>query len=84
MTNQELRALPEGIRAAKTALTDKTWSQHKLAIALSITRQPGSKFFAGEPVSRSCFVQICQQLNYIIQDFLNCSVENESTKTLLT
>jgi len=62
MTSQGLRASQEGIRAAKTALTDKTWSQHKLAAALGITRQPVSKFFAGEPVSRSCFVQICQQL----------------------
>ncbi|WP_445632940.1 Histidine kinase [Nostoc sp. DSM 114161] len=62
MTSQGLKASPEGIRAAKTALTDKTWSQHKLAAALGITRQPVSKFFAGESVSRSCFVQICQQL----------------------
>ncbi|MBD2595392.1 NACHT domain-containing NTPase [Nostoc spongiaeforme FACHB-130] len=62
MTSQGLRASSEGIRAAKTALTDKTLSQHKLAIALGITRQPVSKFFAGEPVSRSCFVQICQHL----------------------
>ncbi|MBD6618361.1 NACHT domain-containing NTPase [Komarekiella sp. 'clone 1'] len=62
MASQGLRASPEGIRAAKTALTDKTWSQHKLAAALGITRQPVSKFFAGESVSRTCFVQICQQL----------------------
>ncbi|MBE9006595.1 NACHT domain-containing NTPase [Fortiea sp. LEGE XX443] len=62
MTSQGLRASSEGIRVAKTALTDKTLSQHKLATALGITRQPVSKFFAGEPVSRSCFVQICQHL----------------------
>jgi predicted NACHT family NTPase len=62
MASQGLRASPEGIRAAKTALIDKTWSQHKLAAALGITRQPVSKFFAGESVSRTCFVQICQQL----------------------
>ncbi len=62
MTSQGLRASPEGIRAAKTALIDKTWSQHKLAAAVGITRQPVAKFFAGESVSRSCFVQICQQL----------------------
>lgn len=55
MTSQGLRASPEGIRAAKTALTDKTLTQQKLAAALGITRQPVSKFFAGEPVSRSCF-----------------------------
>lgn len=62
MTSQGLRATSEGIRAAKTALIDKTLSQHRLATALGITRQPVSKFFAGEPVSRSCFVQICQYL----------------------
>ncbi|QLE58005.1 NACHT domain-containing NTPase [Nostoc sp. TCL26-01] len=62
MTSQGLRASSEGIRAAKTALTDKTLSQQKLAATIGITRQPVSKFFAGEPVSRSCFVQICQQL----------------------
>lgn len=62
MASQGLRASPEGIKAAKTALTDKTLSQYKLAAALGITRQPVSKFFAGESVSRSCFVQICQQL----------------------
>ncbi|WGV27439.1 NACHT domain-containing protein [Halotia branconii] len=62
MTSQGLRASPEGIRTAKIALTDKTLSQHKLAVSLGITRQPVSKFFAGEPVSRNCFVQICQQL----------------------
>jgi predicted NACHT family NTPase len=62
MTSKGLKASPEGIRAAKTALTDKTLSQQKLATALGITRQPVSKFFAGEPISRSCFVQICQQL----------------------
>lgn len=62
MTSRGLKASPEGIRAAKTALTDKTLSQQKLANNLGITRQPVSKFFAGEPVSRSCFVQICQQL----------------------
>lgn len=54
MTSQGLRASPEGIRAAKTALTDKTWSQHKLAAALGITRQPVSKFFAGRFLPRLC------------------------------
>ncbi|MEH2057673.1 MAG: hypothetical protein V7K97_16235 [Nostoc sp.] len=62
ITSQGLKASPEGITPAKIALTEKTWSQHKLATALGITRQPVSKFFAGESVSRSCFVQICQQL----------------------
>ncbi|MDZ8187831.1 MAG: hypothetical protein RMX96_23655 [Nostoc sp. ChiSLP02] len=62
MANQGLRASAEGVRAAKRVLTDKTRSQHKLAAVLGITRQPVSKFFAGESVSRSCSVQICHQL----------------------
>lgn len=73
MTSQGLRASPEGIRAAKTALTDKTLTQQKLAAALGITRQPVSKFFAGEPVSRSCFVQICQQLGLSWQNVVGLS-----------
>jgi hypothetical protein len=44
MISQGLRASPEGIKAAKTALTGKTWSQHKLATGLDITPQPDSKF----------------------------------------
>ncbi|MBH8554587.1 NACHT domain-containing NTPase [Nostocaceae cyanobacterium CENA357] len=73
MTSQGLRASPEGIRAAKIALTDKTLSQHKLAVSLGITRQPVSKFFAGEPVSRSCFVQICQKLGLSWQKIASLS-----------
>lgn len=73
MTSRGLRASPEGIRAAKTALTDKTLTQQRLAAALGITRQPVSKFFAGEPVSRSCFVQICQQLGLSWQKVVSVS-----------
>ncbi|ABA21538.1 Predicted signal transduction protein containing Nacht domain [Trichormus variabilis ATCC 29413] len=82
MTSQGLRASPEGIRAAKTALTDKTLTQQKLAAALGITRQPVSKFFAGEPVSRSCFVQICQQLGLSWQKVVGLAEEAISETTL--
>jgi predicted NACHT family NTPase len=80
MTSQGLRASPEGIRAAKTALTDKTLTQQKLAAALGITRQPVSKFFAGEPVSRSCFVQICQQLGLSWQQVVGLSEQASQTE----
>ncbi|WP_414563757.1 MULTISPECIES: NACHT domain-containing protein [unclassified Anabaena] len=82
MTSQGLRASPEGIKAAKTALTDKTLSQHKLAVALGITRQPVSKFFAGEPVSRSCFVQICQQLGLSWQKVVSIPDDETSEITV--
>ncbi|MBW4613301.1 MAG: NACHT domain-containing NTPase [Desmonostoc vinosum HA7617-LM4] len=78
MTSQGLRASPEGIKAAKTALTDKTWSQYKLAAALGITRQPVAKFFAGESVSRTCFVQICQQLGLSWQQVAGLSEDATS------
>lgn len=82
MTSQGLRASPEGIKAAKTALTDKTLSQHKLAAILGITRQPVSKFFAGEPVSRSCFVQICQQLGLAWQKVVYLAEDEASYVTV--
>ncbi|HEY9800448.1 MAG TPA: NACHT domain-containing NTPase [Leptolyngbyaceae cyanobacterium] len=83
MTSQGLRASPEGIRAAKTALTDKTLTQQKLAAALGITRQPVSKFFAGEPVSRSCFVQICQQLGLSWQKVVGLSEQASEVEAKL-
>ncbi|MBD2503741.1 NACHT domain-containing protein [Anabaena azotica] len=83
MTSQGLRASPEGIRAAKTALTDKTLTQQKLAAALGITRQPVSKFFAGEPVSRSCFVQICQQLGLSWQKVVSLSEQASEVEAKL-
>ncbi|MBD2435721.1 NACHT domain-containing NTPase [Nostoc sp. FACHB-110] len=85
MASQGLRATPAGIKAAKTALIDKTLSQHRLAIALGITRQPVSKFFAGEPVSRSCFVQICQYLGLSWQKVAGLPEEalaNATTKSI--
>ncbi|BAY39160.1 hypothetical protein NIES2111_35100 [Nostoc sp. NIES-2111] len=80
MTSQGLKASPEGIRAAKTALTDKTLTQQKLATTLGITRQPVSKFFAGEPVSRSCFVQICQQLGLSWQKVVGLAEQPSETE----
>lgn len=81
MTSRGLKASSEGIKAAKTALTDKTLSQQKLAAALGITRQPVSKFFAGEPVSRSCFVQICQKLGLSWQQVASVHEEGVSKVT---
>lgn len=81
MTSRGLKASPEGIKAAKTALTDKTLSQQRLAAALGITRQPVSKFFAGEPVSRSCFVQICQKLGLSWQQVASVHEEGLSKAT---
>jgi predicted NACHT family NTPase len=77
MPNRGLKASTEGINAAKIALTDKTWSQHKLAAAIGITRQPVSRFFAGETVSRTTFVQICQKLGLSWQMVAGLSEDDE-------
>jgi transcriptional regulator with XRE-family HTH domain len=62
MVERSLRASPEGIKAAKTALIGFRLTQQKLADALEVTRQPISKFFNGKPVACELFVRICQRL----------------------
>lgn len=62
MVERSLRASPEGIKAAKTALIGFRLTQQKLADALEVTRQPISKFFNGKPVACDLFVRICERL----------------------
>jgi predicted NACHT family NTPase len=62
MVERSLRASPEGIKAAKTALIGLYPTQQKLADALAVTRQPISKFFNGKPVACELFVRICEKL----------------------
>jgi predicted NACHT family NTPase len=62
MVDRSLRASPEGIKAAKTALIGFRLTQQKLADALDVTRQPISKFFNGKPVACELFVRICERL----------------------
>jgi predicted NACHT family NTPase len=62
MVERSLRASPEGIKAAKTALIGFRLTQQKLADALDVTRQPINKFFNGKPVACELFVRICERL----------------------
>jgi predicted NACHT family NTPase len=62
MAMQSRRASPEGIKRAKTALTAHQLTHQRLAKELVISRQPVSKFFAGEGVDSKIFVQICEKL----------------------
>ncbi|HEY9672000.1 MAG TPA: hypothetical protein V6D11_11180 [Waterburya sp.] len=62
MVERSLRASPEGIKAAKTALIGFRLTQQQLANALRVTRQPISKFFNGKPVACELFVRICEKL----------------------
>ncbi|MEP0820817.1 NACHT domain-containing NTPase [Trichocoleus sp. FACHB-46] len=73
MRNRGLWASPDGIKQARLALTDKAWSQSQLANLLGISRQPIAKFFAGKPVDRLYFVQICQKLDLRWQTIIDLS-----------
>ncbi|MBE9125469.1 MULTISPECIES: NACHT domain-containing protein [unclassified Coleofasciculus] len=63
MARRSLQASPEGIKKAKQAFLRKGWTQEYLASEVGIeTRQPIWKFFAGKPVDRHVFIEICFRL----------------------
>jgi predicted NACHT family NTPase len=60
MAKRSLQASPEGIKQAKQAFTSKGWTQTDLAREVGIkTRQPIGRFFAGQPVDRQVFIELC-------------------------
>lgn len=59
MARESLKACQAGINKAKIALTDKGWTQQKLADEVETTRQPIANFFRGKGVDRKNFVKIC-------------------------
>jgi len=64
MARRSLQASVEGIKKAKQAFLRKGWTQEYLAGEVGLeTRQPIWKFFAGKPVDRSVFSEICFQLD---------------------
>ncbi len=63
MAKRSLQASPEGIKQAKQAFTNKGWTQADLAREAGIkTRQPIGRFFAGQPVDRQIFSELCSLL----------------------
>ncbi|MBW4544456.1 MAG: NACHT domain-containing NTPase [Symplocastrum torsivum CPER-KK1] len=64
MARRSLQASVEGIKKAKQAFLRKGWTQEYLAGEVGLeTRQPIWKFFAGKPVDRGVFSEICFQLD---------------------
>ncbi|MBD1805643.1 NACHT domain-containing NTPase [Microcoleus sp. FACHB-SPT15] len=64
MARRSLQASVEGIKRAKQAFLRKGWTQEYLAGEVGLeTRQPIWKFFAGKPVDRGVFSEICFQLD---------------------
>ncbi len=64
MARRSLQASAEGIKKAKLAFLRTGWTQEYLAAEVGLeTRQPIWKFFAGKPIDRNVFIEICFRLN---------------------
>ena len=60
MAKRSLQASLEGTKQAKQAFASKGWTQADLAREVGIkTRQPIGRFFAGQPVDRQVFIELC-------------------------
>jgi predicted NACHT family NTPase len=71
MARRSLKASAAGIKRAKLAFERKGWTQEYLAGEVGIeTRQPIWKFFAGKPVDRHVFGEICFRLDLDPEDIV--------------
>jgi predicted NACHT family NTPase len=68
MAERSLRATPEGIKKAKKACKDQGWTQTQIGEEIGTTRQPVGKFFAGKPIERPNFIDICRLLDLSWED----------------
>jgi predicted NACHT family NTPase len=69
MGKRSLSANAQGLIQAKEAMARKQWTHQVLAKKVGIkTRQSISKFFAGCPVERRIFIEICRQLDLSWQE----------------
>lgn len=66
-----MKASLEGIRQAKKQFDYKNWTQEYLAIEVGVkTRQPIWRFFAGKPIERYTFFEICASLDLDWQEIV--------------
>lgn len=71
MAKRSLQASPDGIKKAKQAFERKGWTQEYFAGEIGIeTRQPIWKFFAGKPVDRRVFSEICFHLDLEMEEIV--------------
>jgi predicted NACHT family NTPase len=71
MPRESLSTSEEGSKKAKTAFIAHKLTQNGLAKELEITRQPVTKFFAGDRIDRKIFVNICERLGLNWQEIAN-------------
>jgi predicted NACHT family NTPase len=75
MAMRSLKASPEGIKRAKTAMTAHKLTHEELAHELQITRQPVSQFFTRQPVKSEIFVNICHRLKLDWQEIAELDID---------
>ncbi|PZO38203.1 MAG: hypothetical protein DCF19_17190 [Pseudanabaena frigida] len=64
ISKRSLKASPAGIKLAKQQFDYKGWTQEYLAAEVGVkTRQPIWRFFAGKPIERYTFFEICSILD---------------------
>ena len=68
MAERSLRATPEGIHKAKKVVKNNGWTQTEIGEQVGTTRQPIGKFFAGKPIERPTFIDICRLLGLNWED----------------
>ncbi|NHC37417.1 NACHT domain-containing protein [Scytonema millei] len=81
MARRSLQASTIGIEKAKRAFRHTQWTQEDLACEVGIeTRQPIWKFFAGKPIERQTFLEICFRLGLDWQEIAALPTDSISTK----
>jgi predicted NACHT family NTPase len=82
MANRSLKASAEGIKKARKAYNAEGLTQEALAEQVNLkTRQPVSKFFAGKPIDRHVFIEICTALDLNWEDIKQQEAENSISET---
>jgi predicted NACHT family NTPase len=77
MAGRSLQASAEGIKKARKAYNSQGWTQEGLAQAIDLkTRQPIGNFFAGKPINRNNFIEICTALDLNWEEITQREVED--------
>ncbi len=70
MTNRGIKASPDGIKKAATALSRNNLNKTVLAKEVELSRSTVNKFFRGKPVDRINFEEICKKLGLDWQEIV--------------
>ncbi len=85
MGKRSLQASTEGMRKARLAFKRKGWTQEILAGEVGLeTRQPIWKFFAGKPVDRQVFHEICKLLEIEPEEIVETSEASNTVPVSLS